>query len=390
MHPRIVFLLLAVFMLTKALSLQAADDSSEKKRELRRIKQEIEQKKEEIKKAGRKERSVLSEIEALDKAILTGESDLANWQRQLKEAEISLNRLQQENMDRARELERLKRLYRSRVRALYKAGRGAYLSTLILPGGEADRLRKAKYLEVIALRDHNIIKDYANALAAGRDRQAEINKKKEDIQRRSEAIAHRKKELEQRKQQKAKLLATVRNQKTLYEQTLRELEESSASLWAMIKKAEREKRLTRKPAPGGRDAIASIRPKGALPWPVEGRVITHYGVQRHPQYGTVIFRRGVEIEARPGSEVRAVDSGVVAYADWQKGYGKLLIIRHGEGYYTLYGYLARLDASKDEQVQKGQVIGLVGDTGETKGARLYFEIRTDGESQDPLRWLARR
>jgi septal ring factor EnvC (AmiA/AmiB activator) len=113
-------------------------------------------------------------------------------------------------------------------------------------------------------------------------------------------------------------------------------------------------------------------------------------MQRHPQFGTTVFRRGIEIEAHEGEAVRAVNDGQVAYADWYKGYGKLVILEHGNGLYTLYGNLSRLDLKKGDRVIRGQVIGLAGDTGSLKGSKLYFEIRQNGEAQDPLAWLAKR
>jgi septal ring factor EnvC (AmiA/AmiB activator) len=113
-------------------------------------------------------------------------------------------------------------------------------------------------------------------------------------------------------------------------------------------------------------------------------------MQRHPQFGTMVFRRGIEIQASEGESVRAVRDGQVAYADWYKGYGKLMILDHGNGFYTLYGNLSRLDLSRGAQAVGGQVIGLAGDTGSLKGSKLYFEIRRNGEAQDPLLWLAKK
>ncbi len=366
----------------------SADEAVHKKKELRRIKQEIEQKKQEIKKADKKERSILSEIEAIDRAIQAGETELAKQIARLEETERSLKELQTGSADKLRELERLKDIYRQRVRALYKAGRSAYLTALIPVGSDGSVARKVKYLGIIAQMDRQVIKQYADALSSYQARQAEVIKKRDEIRRQSEAIAQRKKELEQKKRQKAGLLTAVRTEKLLYEQTLKELEESSASLWAAVKQAE-EKKKSAAGHPGKPVAGPSHKTGRGLAWPAEGRIITPYGVQRHPQFGTVVFRRGIEIEARPGSEVKAAEDGVVAYADWQKGYGRLMIIRHAEGFYTLYGYLSRLDAGKDEQVRRGQVIGSVGDTGGAGGAKLYFEVRADGQVQDPLKWLVK-
>ena len=92
-------------------------------------------------------------------------------------------------------------------------------------------------------------------------------------------------------------------------------------------------------------------------------MLTRFGMQRHPQFGTMVFRRGIEIAAHDGDEVRAVSDGQVAYADWYKGYGKLIILDHGNGFYTLYGNLSRLDLNKGDRVAKGQVIGLAATRG---------------------------
>jgi len=99
---------------------------------------------------------------------------------------------------------------------------------------------------------------------------------------------------------------------------------------------------------------------------------------------------GSDIGARAGEAVRAVSDGEAVYADWYKGYGKLIILDHGSGFYTLYGNLSHVDVKKGERVAQSQVIGQAGDTGSTKGSKLYFELRRNGEAQDPLSWLARK
>jgi len=123
---------------------------------------------------------------------------------------------------------------------------------------------------------------------------------------------------------------------------------------------------------------------------VRGQLLTRFGIQRHPQFGTVVYRRGIDIAARIGDEVRVVHDGQVVYADWYKGYGRLVIIDHGEGLYSLYGHLSQLEVGGGERVSRGKVIGLAGDTGSLKGPKLYFEVRRNGEAEDPLLWLAKR
>jgi septal ring factor EnvC (AmiA/AmiB activator) len=193
-----------------------------------------------------------------------------------------------------------------------------------------------------------------------------------------------------RRRNKSEILSSVKQEKNVYEATLKDLEESSTNLWAMIKLAEREKKAAKKIPPPAREAFSAGSERNRFPWPVRGQLLTRFGVQRHPQFGTVVYRRGIDIAARIGDEVRVVHDGQVVYADWYKGYGRLVIVDHGEGLYSLYGHLSQLDVGGGDRVSRGQVVGLAGDTGSLKGSKLYFEVRRNGEAEDPLLWLAKR
>lgn len=133
------------------------------------------------------------------------------------------------------------------------------------------------------------------------------------------------------------------------------------------------------PAPGAR--FASL--KGRLPLPVNGRLLARYGDDKG--VGSLKWR-GVFLAAREGQEVRAVHRGRVAYADWLRGFGLLLILEHGDGYMTLYGHNQSLYREVGEWVDGGQAIAAAGNTGDTPRAGVYFEIRHNGEPVDPLRW----
>jgi len=367
-----------------------ADKAAEKK-ELQRIKREMREKKKELKRADRKERSVLSELEKIDRDIQTGRAELANQQQRLRESEIALREVEQNNTALNRELGALKQHYSERLRALYKMSRSGYADAIVSPDGLGQTLKRIKYFGMIAKRDQAVIREYGSALRRLSARQTEIEEKKNELLARQRAVETKKVELEARRRKKAVILADVRQEKGLYEQSLRELEESSASLWAMIKKDEQKKRAAKATAPASRqEREAADRNRSRLPWPLDGPVLTKFGMQRHPQFGTMVYRRGIEIQAHEGEAVRAVRDGQVAYADWYKGYGKLMILDHGNGFYTLYGNLSRLDLNKGARVAGGQVIGLAGDTGSLKGSKLYFEIRRNGEAQDPLLWLAKK
>jgi murein hydrolase activator len=367
-----------------------AEKAAEKK-ELQRIKREMSEKQKELKRANRKERSILSELEKIDRDIQTGRAELADQQQRLREAETALREVGQNNAAIGLELAALKQHYSQRLRALYKMSRSGYGAAIVSADGLDQTLKRIKYLGIIARQDQAVIREYGSALRRLAARQAEIAEKKNELLARRRTVETKKGELESRRRKKAIILTGVRQEKGLYEQSLRELEESSVSLWAMIKKDEQQKRSAKVTAHASRqERETSVRDRARLPWPLEGAVLTSFGMQRHPQFGTMVYRRGIEIQAHEGESVRAVRDGQVAYADWYKGYGKLMIIDHGEGFYTLYGNLSRLELTKGERAAGGQVIGLAGDTGSLKGSKLYFEIRRNGEAQDPLQWLAKR
>jgi len=235
------------------------------------------------------------------------------------------------------------------------------------------------------------MREYGETLQRLATRERDVRELTSDIFARRNAIESKRASLEVRRRKKSEILSSVKQEKNVYEATLKDLEESSTSLWAMIKLAEREKKPTKKiTAPAPREVNAKGSDRNRFPWPVRGQLLSRFGVQRHPQFGTVVYRRGIDIAARIGDEVRVVHDGQVVYADWYKGYGKLIIVDHGEGLYSLYGHLSQLEVSGGDRVSRGQVIGLAGDTGSLKGSKLYFEVRRNGEAEDPLLWLAKR
>ena len=124
--------------------------------------------------------------------------------------------------------------------------------------------------------------------------------------------------------------------------------------------------------------------KGRLPMPVKGPVRHAFGQDR----SAGLDWQGWLIGAEAGTEVRAVAYGRVAFADWLRGYGLLLIIDHGNGFMTLYGHNESLLLDAGQWVEAGETISVVGSNpGNTQGS--YFEIRRNGKAVDPAAWLAR-
>ncbi|MFT5393838.1 MAG: septal ring factor EnvC (AmiA/AmiB activator) [Gammaproteobacteria bacterium] len=125
---------------------------------------------------------------------------------------------------------------------------------------------------------------------------------------------------------------------------------------------------------------------GRLPWPVNGRVSNARGT---PGPSGNLSGQGLWFTANAGDNVRAVSPGQVVFANWLRGFGLLLIIDHADGYMSLYGHNSTLLKEAGEWVDTGDVIALLGDSGGLSKAALYFELRKNGHTINPTRWLAR-
>ncbi len=127
--------------------------------------------------------------------------------------------------------------------------------------------------------------------------------------------------------------------------------------------------------------------RGRLTWPVAGTLLRDFG---QPRVGGELKWNGVVLAAPRGREVRSVYHGRVAFADWLAGMGLLVIVDHGEGYMTLYGYNETTLKSAGDWVAPGDVLATVGDSGGQAEPGLYFEIRRGTEPLNPRRWVTRR
>ena len=128
-----------------------------------------------------------------------------------------------------------------------------------------------------------------------------------------------------------------------------------------------------------------LRMRGKLPWPSAGKIATRFGSARGNSGKNWT---GVVIGTKRGSDVTAIARGRVAFSDWLRGYGLLLIMDHGDGYMSLYGHNESVYKDTGEWVEPGEVIASVGDSGGQNRTGLYFEIRHDGKPVNPVKWCA--
>ena len=130
-----------------------------------------------------------------------------------------------------------------------------------------------------------------------------------------------------------------------------------------------------------------LHQKGRLRKPVQGKIFSKFGVSKNGDYKSFTFQSGIDIKVERGEPVRSVFKGKVLFAQWLKGYGNMMIINHGDNYYTLYAHVEELFKKKGEAVETGEVIATAGDTGSIKGLCLHFEVRHHGKPVNPMQWI---
>ncbi len=187
----------------------------------------------------------------------------------------------------------------------------------------------------------------------------------------------------QKRTRKKDLLKDIQDKKTLELAAIDSLKQAAQALDQTILSlhVEPKKKISRKPTSPFNEF------KGLLKKPVKGKIISFFGPYQEGKYKVLNYRSGIEIKAERGEPIQAVHSGIVLYSGWFKSYGNMMIIDHGEHYYTLYAHAEELFKSKGDYVEAEEVIATVGDTASMTGSNLYFEVRHRGEPMNPLNWL---
>lgn len=366
-----------------AVSLHAAELPAAKDK-LDTVERRIGEERKRIKALLRKEGSLLTEMDRINKLLNARIEELRDLDRQAELLKKSLDSTAKEIETLSDAIGRQKARLKIRMRSLYDHYREGEIASLVSTGDYQSFIQETKLISYLTQADKELIKEYrANRekLDINRSRLLELEGGIRLSKSRTEA---KKREIEIEKGKKEILLEEVRKSKKHKRKLLRELEQAAEDLKELIRKEE-EARITAFPM------METPFPelKGRLPGPVSGRVTVKFGQQIDPLFDTPVFRNGVEIQTTPGEMVRAAYPGVVVFADWFKGFGQLVILSHGPDYHTLYAHLSETYVKSGESVTGQQEVGRVGNTGSYVGPTLYFEIRKKGKPIDPLAWLVK-
>jgi len=354
-------------------------------KDLEGIKKKIESEKRGISQVQKREGSVLQLLGKM-------ESELDKKNRQLKQANAKLDAILAEMTKEEAEAERIhasisakqQRLIERAV-ALYRWHRSG--SPFVILNGNVSfggLLQRARYLQTTVLFDSDLIEKLHQEAEARENLKARLAQRKEDLDRQRQVLAEATDSARKEAEEKKEMLASLRQEKETRLRALKELEQAALRLQKMMDDLAKQsvgKPLEFPPGTG----MGAMR--GKLDWPVKGELKSEFGKARHREFAAEVFRNGIDIDASPGEEIRAVEKGRVVYADRFSGYGKMVIVDHGERYYTIYAHLSEILKKNGDGVRRGETVGLVGDSDSLSGAGLYFEMRKDGRSIDPVPWF---
>ncbi|WP_340120664.1 murein hydrolase activator EnvC family protein [Methylobacter svalbardensis] len=334
---------------------------------------------------------------------------LRTLQQQVEQKRQNLSKIQQEMRESKSEVDRQNKELAGQIKAAYAMGKKEKLKLLLNQQDPAlssrmlvyyDYLNKARLTKLAVISESM---QHLESLDKQQQHETELLEKSLE-QKITEQIA-----IDRVRKRRTGLLTQLKKDFSSNEQQIIHLKESENKLKNLVsslqrstndlaveieqtKKSQKTTEVLSEPAkilPDSGDNFSKLKGdfstlKGQLPWPVKGRLTNKFGSVRAES--TQAIWDGVLIDAREGTEIRAITSGTVVFSDWLRGYGLLIIIDHGKGYMTLYAFNQSLYRQVGEWVDVGEVIASVGQSGGRSHSGLYFGIRNKGKPVDPLEW----
>lgn len=261
---------------------------------------------------------------------------------------------------------------------VYKRGRSGYLRMLLSSDGLRNFARANRALTALAYREERLIEDHKRTLEALKADRSELQARTRDLQTRQADAAQARRRAEEAVAARNALIEQIDSRRDLTAQYVGELELAHARIESQAGTLA-----------GAQSVIVPLAPfRGTLDWPVVGAVTGRFG-QPSNRPGGGLVRSGIEVASPEGTPVRAVHGGTVSYAEGFAGLGTLVILDHGDTNFSLYGYLSSVSVQRGQTVEAGSEVGRVGASPAGPPA-LYFEMRIDGRSVDPVQWLRPR
>jgi murein hydrolase activator len=367
----------------------SGDSSDNRRRNLQRqarnIDRQITERKAEVSQIRQKEQAIITDLDAVEQRLSQTRTALARLRSEHAMLRGTIDETDRAVAELEAETRRVRDMAARRLTALYKLNWLGRVQVLASAGTVHDFLIREKALRRILAADEMVLERFHR-------QRRKLDTLLANQAQQEQRLATLERELESRLQTFAAeqahrndLLAQIRDHKAVALAAIEALRKAASRL------DETMRRLESPPAGEKTETVFGDTPfharKGLLKMPVSGKIIHFFGPYRNRRFNVTNIRGGIDIQAEKGTPIRAVHGGRILFADWFRGYGNLMIIDHGDAYYTVYAHMEEMLKTKGTSVQAGEVIATVGDSGSMEGPMLYFEVRHHGKPLDPMPWL---
>ena len=359
------------------------------------LRNEIEATKKRIQSEDRKEKSTVRKVSNLSEEISLLQRLVKEIDKEERLLVADITRTENQILKSELELDTLRARYARRLNKIYKKGQLTNLEKVFSSTSWRQAIYRSKYLKIIAEIDQKTYDTIKSLLVEiGKQKlnlEAALRKKRRLKRDRSQTLTL----VQNKKRKEQRALIKIRKSQKDLKTFLTEKQAGVKQLEVIIKKIredinrfEREARIRQQQQALQLKEFPKL--KGQLEWPAQGRVITKFGRQWNPKLKTTTENPGIDIKGKPGSEIRSVLGGIVTTITFIRGFGTTIIIDHGNGFYTVYGHVTKVETFEDSQVRGGDVIAYMGDSSSINGAQLHFEIWGQGKKLDPEKWLKKK
>jgi len=327
--------------------------------------------------------SVEIELETNEKAISDINENITELGKLINAEQVRLSELEQQSLELNRRKASQETLISQYILAAYQNGKEEYLKLVLNQQSISSSLRVLRYYQYLSNARSDKIAEFQETLREIDTISSELQETNRNLSAQRNNLLEQQLSLEQRQEQRLSLLNELDSALASSTSELSRLEVQYEEMALLV--AELSRAIVDISFGSQGEAFTNLR--GSLPWPLQGPLLNTYG--ENYELGDLNWE-GITIAAPAGTEVKAIHHGRVIYSDWFSNSGLLLIIDHGDGYMSLYAHNQSLYKEVGEWVTSGEPIAAVGNTGGRNENGVYFEIRYNGEAQNPVNWLVRR
>jgi len=360
-----------------AASDQSAALKENSEQQLEKLRRDIGELRTELEHAQKSKLSTQDQLRVTEKSISKIAALLRSLDSRIEYQNQQINILTQRQQKTLTNIEQHKNLLAKQVRATYMLGKQPYLKLLLNQQQPQKLARTVTYFSYYSRAKVLKIEQLNGELEELQQLKKSIVAATVQIERDKSEKLTEKQNLEIYHRQRTSLLASLNNEIYRKDVQLKNLLEDEQRLTALVQHLQSDivpESIAKRP-------FAEL--KGSLLWPLEGPLLAKFGKDRN--IGQLKWQ-GVMISSAAGSEVRAISHGRVAFADWFRGFGLLIILDHGNGFMSLYGHNDSLYKEQGDWVEANEVIARVGPGSGKLGTGLYFELRHNGKPINPLHW----